>query len=352
MIKFYDGTKILSLKDINGNDPEIYIITSNRSAGKTTFFSRYLVKRYLEHKEKFMIVYRWKREVSKTAAEKFFSDIKGLFFPEYNMTAESREKGLFYELYIGKGTEKGEPCGYVVAINSAYDVKKLSHLLSDTARMYDDEFVPEDGSYCPDEINKFQSLHKSVARGAGQMVRRVPVIMLSNTISLLNPYYTAWGVTDRIQTNTKFLRGAGWVLEQGFNEAAAEAARSSGFEQAFAGDKFADYQNQAVYLNDNLAFISRPSGKAQYFCTLKHEGENFGVRLYPELGLIYCDDRPDLTYHIRITTTTADHQVNYLLLKGNDYYLELMRWYFEKGIFRFKNLRCKAAVLSALKYRL
>ena len=29
---YYDGTKLLSLKDINGNTPELYICTSNRSA--------------------------------------------------------------------------------------------------------------------------------------------------------------------------------------------------------------------------------------------------------------------------------------------------------------------------------
>lgn len=32
--KFYDGTKLMSMKDINGNTPEIFICTSNRSAGK------------------------------------------------------------------------------------------------------------------------------------------------------------------------------------------------------------------------------------------------------------------------------------------------------------------------------
>ena len=34
---FYDGTKLLSMTDLNGDKPEIYICTSNRSAGKTTW---------------------------------------------------------------------------------------------------------------------------------------------------------------------------------------------------------------------------------------------------------------------------------------------------------------------------
>lgn len=349
MNEYYDGTKLLSLKDINGRDPEIYICTSNRSAGKTTYFNRLFVRRFLEYGEKFAILYRYKWELP-GAADQFFKDINVLFFPDYYMTAKAVNKGLFYELYLGRGDEAGKPCGYALAINSADYYKKCSHLLSDIRRILFDEFQPESGQYCPNEINKFRSLHASIARGRGEMVRRVPVYMLSNTVSLLNPYYLAWGITDRLQGDTKFLRGPGWVLEQGFNEAAAAAQKDSAFNSAFTGDAYSEYQSQAIYLDASAAFIARPSGRSQYFATLKHEGENFGLRLYPDLGLIFCDDRPDLSYHVRITTTTDDHAVNYLLLRNNDYYIETMRYYFEKGIFRFKNIRCKAAVLSALKY--
>lgn len=38
--KYYDGAKLLSLMDINGNRPEIYMCTTNRTGGKTTFFGR------------------------------------------------------------------------------------------------------------------------------------------------------------------------------------------------------------------------------------------------------------------------------------------------------------------------
>ena len=37
MSEYYNGSKLLSLKDINKQTPEIFISTSNRSAGKTTF---------------------------------------------------------------------------------------------------------------------------------------------------------------------------------------------------------------------------------------------------------------------------------------------------------------------------
>ena len=62
-MSFYDGTKLLSLRDINGKQPEIYICTANRTAGKTTYFNRYYVNRYMKHGEKFALLYRFQYEL-------------------------------------------------------------------------------------------------------------------------------------------------------------------------------------------------------------------------------------------------------------------------------------------------
>ena len=84
MSKFYDGTKLLSLKDINGKVPEIFMCTTNRSGGKTTYFNRLLVNRYLKKGEKFCLIYRYKDELD-GVSEKFFGEIKSLFFSKYSM---------------------------------------------------------------------------------------------------------------------------------------------------------------------------------------------------------------------------------------------------------------------------
>ena len=45
MGKYYDGTKLLSMLDLNGNKPEIYMCTTNRTGGKTTYFARLCVNK-------------------------------------------------------------------------------------------------------------------------------------------------------------------------------------------------------------------------------------------------------------------------------------------------------------------
>lgn len=341
---YYDGTKLLSLTDINGNKPEIYMCTTNRTGGKTTYFGRLVVNRFLDKREKFGLLYRYNYELD-DCAEKFFKDIGELFFNGYTMTSKKRAKGIYHELYLN-----GEPCGYAVSINSADQVKKNSHFFSDVKRLIFDEFQSESNTYCPNEIKKFISVHTSMARGQGEQNRYLPVYMLSNPVSIINPYYVELGISSRLTDETRFLRGGGFVLEQGFVESAADAQKSSGFNKAFARNSYVAYSSESVYLNDNKAFVDRPQGVGRYMATLKYNGQTYGIREFAEAGVIYCDDRADETFPLKITVTTDDHELNYVMLKRNDLFLFNLRYYFERGCFRFKDLRCKEAVLKSLSY--
>ena len=342
---FYDGNRILNTLDLNGNKPEIFICTSNRSAGKSTYFNRFVTNRFIRLGEKFILIYRYNYELD-GVADKFFKDIQQIFFPKYEMEDKIRMKGLYRDLYIN-----GEHCGYAISLNSADTLKKNSHLFSDAAWMLFDEFMPETGNYCPKEITKFQSIHKSFARGKGKQRRYLPVIMISNPVTLLNPYYMEFGIADRLRADTKILRGDGWVMEQGFNESAANAGSSFGFDKAFAGSDYQNYSKQGVYLLDSTAFIDQPKGKSRYVCTLKYEGNEYGVREFENEGIMYVSDKVDQSYRIKIVVTTEDHQINYIMLQRNDYMLNMFRRYFEQGVFRFKNQMCKEALIKSLSLK-
>ena len=341
---YYDGTKLLSLVDLNGIKPEIYICTSNRSAGKTTYFGRLVVNRFLKKGLKFALLYRFNYELD-DCVDKFYKDICNLFFQGTTMTSKRRSRGMYHELYIDE-----KPCGYAIALNNADQIKKNSHLFSDVTSIIFDEFQSETNHYCSDEVTKFISVHVSIARGNNEMVRYVPVYMLSNPVTILNPYYIEMGIAERLRLDTKFLKGDGFVLEQGYVESASLAQRESGFNRAFSNTKYMGYAAERVYLNDNTAFIEKPKSVGKYMCTLKYLGKEYAIRQFPEEGIVYCDDRIDGSFPLKITVTTEDHQINYIMLKNNDFILSNMKYYFERGCFRFKDLRCKEAVLKSLSY--
>lgn len=345
--QFYDGTKLLSLKDLRGERPEIYICTSNRSAGKTTFFNKLCVNKFIKNQEKFLLLYRFNYELD-DVAEKFFKDIQTLFFPGYNMESEKRSKGLYHELFLIDSKDEKTSCGYAVALNSSDQIKRYSHFFSDVQRIIFDEFQSEVGHYCNNEVKKFISLHTSVSRGSGKQSRYVPVYMISNPVSIVNPYYIELGISERLSKDTHFLRGVGFVLEQGHNKAAADALQGSAFNKAFENNDYMDYNTQGVYLNDNLAFIEKPTGSGKYLATIRYKNKDFAIRQFKDLSIMYCDKNVDHSFPFKISVTTPDHNINYVMLRNNDIFISNMRFYFNKGCFRFKDLECKEAIIKLI----
>ena len=350
--KYYDGTKLLSMLDIKGLKPELFICTTNRTGGKTTYFNRMCINRFLKKGTKFALLYRYNYELD-DVSDKFFKDIKSLFFSNYYMTSKKRAKGIYHELYLATdsgGTDE-KHCGYALSLNSADALKKYSHLFSDVDIIIFDEFQSETNHYCSEEIRKFLSIHTSISRGQGEQKRYVPVVMIGNQVSIINPYYVELNICSRLTSDTNFLRGDGFVLENGFIESASKAQKESGINRAFASNSYVAYSSENVYLNDNLAFIEKPDSKVnKYLATIKYNGINYALREYKELGIIYCDDKADNTFPFKISVTTDDHNINYVMLKNNDVFISNLRYFFERGCFRFKDLKCKEALMKCISY--
>ncbi|MBP3887236.1 MAG: phage DNA encapsidation protein [Cellulosilyticum sp.] len=349
---FYDGTKILSLKDINGNKPEIYLVTGTRTAGKTTYFNRLVFNRFVKKKEKFIVLVRFSYQMD-DIEDKFFKDIRELFFPWFTMTSEPMVGGKFRELFVQPNDQEElkEACGYAIAINDAGLVKEYSHLFTDASCFVFDEFQSVDNKYCHDEVKKFRSIHTSIARGKGKQVRYVPVYMMSNAVSVLNPYFAGLGISKRLDDKTKYLKGNGFVLEVTNNENAKQAIKSSAFNTAWEDQTVTEHEAENVYLNDNSSFVEKMIGNSRYLCTLKYNNKEFAIRMYEDEGIIYCDNRADLTFPTKFCVTTADHGINYVMLKNNDFFFAKLRYFFKMGCFRFRDLSCKEAIIDTLAYK-
>lgn len=338
---YYDGTTLLNMKDINGNKPELYLCSTNRTAGKTTYFNRLMINRFRKNKLKFGLLYRFGYELD-NCHSKFFDEIQRLFFPNHKMESKSIARGAARELILNERT-----CGYAMAINNADQIKKISHLIQVDHLLFD-EYQSENNHYCNDEITKFLSVHKSLARGAGKQVKHLPVYMLSNFVTLLNPYYIELGISNQLNSNTKFLRGNGFVVECTVNDSAASALLDSGVSRAFSGHKYLTSASEKIYLNDNLIFIDKPSGKSQYIATLTHEGVHYAITRYPASGIVYCSKHADLKYKIKIAFNADDHQVNYIMLNQHNYLIKYLKDMFHLGAFRFQDLQCKGVILDML----
>ncbi len=339
-MQYFEAHDITEYKDADGRTPEILLVDGNRAAGKTTAFSRKFVSDFLTHKKKFMLLYRYQNEVT-NIAESFFKDIRTLFFPGHEMDEKRRANGAYIELFLD-----GASCGYAVSLNTAAKLKHYSHIFSDVQQMLFDEYQLESGVYINNEIDKFVSLHMTVARGQGAVVRFVPVYMLSNSVSIFNPYYDAFGIAKRINSNTKVLKGSGWVLLRLTLKEVARAQESSAFNRAFAGTKYINSAKDNAFLNDESFNIMKKSVSGFYpeFTFIEGKQTYAAFSRGMEYHIKKSGELPNIpTFGVR----QSDRNGDYTSIRHSHIYAPLTRYY-ANGYITFQDTDSKRAFMSLI----
>lgn len=344
--KYYSCEYILTLKDINGKRPEIYLVDGNRTAGKSVSFKKKLTDTFLKRKSdinQFLYIFRYKTDMQ-NVSEMFFGDIGRIFYRGHVMTEKKLFEGKVIQLLLDD-----EPCGYAVPLSMSSKIKNASAIFTRVKHGFFDEYQAEDDQYLNNEINKFMSLHTTVARGDGEQVRYVPFYMASNTVSMLNPYYHAFGINKRLQHNTKFLKGDGWVFERTYNETASKAFQESAFNRAFQHSAYFKYASENVYLNDNMALIEKPKGTSRYLLTIKYNNQMFNVREYDTCVYVShgCDETFRHRYCFQHEDVTGDGTV---MVNRNDFMIDYLRRIFRQGYLRFDSLEAKNMTLDMISF--
>lgn len=345
---YYNGYRLLSTLDKNKEKPEIFIATSNRSAGKTVFFNGSRVNNFIKHGKKFLLLYRHKYELT-DCANGFFKEIGKLFFNGLNMIQKTGVKDVYEKLYIGELTDETgasyQECGYATSLSSAEQIKRYSHMLSDIDCILFDEFMPETGRYLSNEISLLMSIHDSLARGGGEQSRYLPIILVGNLIDIFNPYYDALGIVDELQIETKFFRGTGFVVEQGFNEASAEAHKNSAFHRALSGANYSRASQVKEYINTNYQFIDNSvADNGRYLLTIRYNNNLFSVRDNYMGNFLYVSESPDPNFTMIHAATENDICENAVYDPSNAYRKHLKQK-FRNNQLKFKNLKSRSAAI-------
>lgn len=342
-VNFYDGTKLLNMRDRNGNQPEILFSISNRGAGKTYFFAKHMIEKYEQEGKKFALMCRYGTKELGSVADGIFKAFLQNERHGCSVSEKICQKGVYSEVILTRPTEdkKTETCkiGYVLPINSSDSLKRISSTFVDVDLMFFDEFQCD--NYVPDEVSKFINIHFTVARGNKEGVRFVPVILASNSLSIVNPYFVALGIATKIQSNTKYYKGDGLVLERFTNFEVAERQKESPFNRAFSKSRQVQSNIDNSWLNDSWALVGKPDawGRALYVCTLIDGDKQYGVRYYPQMGYYFINRKIDKSCP-SIYNLSVDGVENVPLIK-NTLVLRNLKNGYGKGIVRFSDISVK-----------
>lgn len=348
----YSGNLLLSKQDKNGVKPETYISTSNRSAGKTTWFGGYILNRFLKNDELFCIIMRKKYQLEKAVSYMaYFPSSLAVYFPALEMKEEMGIKGIFNNIYIRVRGDENEwfLCGYSTSLNSSDDIRNFSNVFNNVSRIWLDEFQPESGDYVKDEVKRMFSIHTSLARGGGLQSRYLPLILTGNLIDINNPYYEHFGINKDLDINANFYRGNGFVLEQGFNKSAAEAHVNSTFNQSFADSEYSVLLTKKQYLkNSTTMILKNPNLKGDYLFSIKHNNKYFSVRFLYGLSIYYVNEVADLTYGIALAATRDDISDD-CIYDGENRFKKRMKKMYHANIVRFSSYKAREAFMEFIK---
>lgn len=336
----------LDITDLNGNIPGVLMVVTNRSAGKTTGAYRMLLDNAQKGLGQFAILFRRQYELPNSAVQ--FDDTRDLFFTgqEYD------DKPLISKMarkYVNLNS--GETLGFAVSLGDADNLKKYSGMFSNVQWILLDEFQSEKGAYIKNELTLFQSIYKTIARGGGKTIRPVRVLMLSNNVSYLNPYYLYWGIPERIRDNTRKIRGNGWVLILEYSKKAEEEARKNAFNQAFIESNYSKYSVGEKSLINHYTFIMKIPQKCKYLFTIYFENRYYGVRL-TDKGQYHVSRKPDSNSTLVMVFEHGDIQQNmYLLDRHSNIWKTILQAYYNNDIL-YQDVSCKNVIYQLLGIKL
>lgn len=184
---------------IDSENAIINIIFGERSNGKS-----YQVKhkkgvlKYLNTGKRFILMRRWKEEISTDKIEQYFADVdvNKLTDGRYNCITVYR-KQLFlsnYNFEDGK-TKRGEKIGYVVALSTEQNYAGASYL--DVEDIIFEEFMSR-SEYLANESDKLMNFRSTVDRKRNV----VKLWLVGNSISRVCPYINDWDL-HKIISNQK-----------------------------------------------------------------------------------------------------------------------------------------------------
>lgn len=187
-----------NIDNIDEKNALFNIIYGERSNGKS-----YQVKhkkgviKYLETGKRFMLIRRWKDEITTEKVEGYFSDVDvfKLTNGKYNNITSFRKKLYLanFDMETGKNT-LGEKIGYVVALSQEQNYAGVSYL--DVEDMIFEEFMSRGEYIGKYESDKLINLWLTVDRKRG----KTRLWLIGNSISRVCPYLQDWDLSEDIRT--------------------------------------------------------------------------------------------------------------------------------------------------------
>lgn len=180
-----------NLDNIDKIGARINLIYGERSNGKSYQVKhKKAVEKYVKTGKRFILMRRWKEEISSEKIEQYFQDVdvQKITNGKFNVISLYRKCLYFgiYDVETGK-TKRFDKIGYVVALSTEQNYAGASYL--DVEDIIFEEFMSR-STYLSNEPDKLMNFYATVDRK--RLTTRLWLV--GNTISRVCPYINEWGL--------------------------------------------------------------------------------------------------------------------------------------------------------------
>lgn len=324
----------------------ITMLVGPRGVGKTVSITRKMIRDFIKHGKQFVYIRRRVTELDDV--NKFFEDMEFLdFFPDNVLTVETDQKGATFKI-------DGKVAGWARALSVQHYLKSVP--FPQVYNIMFDEFIVDAGgnkNYLQNEITDFLEMLQSVGR-----MRDLNVYMLSNALSIGNPYFTYFDVqldynevikiVKRVDTVGHDEYGRPLIIVENIkNEPYMNELENSLFGQLVKGTPYGDYAINNTFLRDQTKFIKKRSAESSCQYSIYFDGVTFGMWIDYETGEIFIDNKKFDPNTQRAVIQSNDHDPTRLYVGRNhhrikdikDAYMNSRLWFSSEQCFgQFKEV--------------
>lgn len=271
---------------------DLMCVMDLRGYGKTTHFMMKCFDLAIRHKKcKFAWFRRTRTECDELINSKSFGKNIERLFPKTMRGYSVNVVGN--NIWFEKAYPSGKVDKFIGGILSYYgrfkSKKGIEYPYIDLVVV--DEVLPEDGKFIKGEYAMLLSLLDSIFRE-----RRVRCVLLSNTATIVNPYFNAWGIT-KLENGFTTIKKHSVVVEYGTpaSRMFGEARKDTSIGRLASGTEYGEYANDSKFLLDDPTDVEpiMPKGKCDQLINLCCNGMLISCTLVN--GVLYLGKGRDKT---------------------------------------------------------
>lgn len=323
----------------NSHDLQTYdrlhnMIMGVRGHGKTYNFTNKCIKLGLQEKDiSFVVLVRYKEDIN-YIKDDWWSIVEHLY-PEYMFFSK---RNIIY----AKNTLETFPIGEFVALKEYMRAKRKPR--PKVKIIFFDEFLNEENDYLPNEIKAYLSICDSVIRNRED----VRCYLVSNNISVINPYFNYFGIK---QFGKRFTRGLhDSLLEFTDSNEFVAYRKTTKFGSSIDGTEYGDYAMVGKMLLDDMTNVSKlPDGQCHHQFNIVLEGLLIDACMVN--NILYLKKSKDTTA-IAYTPYVDDAILGAIFCSKNLNHFDFIVNKFMSDEIMYESLTIKNAIINFVRFKM